>query len=49
MDNHANELQWATQYAVYLTPRIVIGHRFRLLDFQKADQQRLLRPQQLHS
>jgi tetratricopeptide (TPR) repeat protein len=33
--NHANELQWATQYAVYMTPRIVIGHRFRLLDFQK--------------
>jgi tetratricopeptide (TPR) repeat protein len=33
--NHANELQLATQYAVYLAPRIVIGHRFRLLDFQK--------------
>ena len=33
--NHANELQWSTQYALYLTPRIVIGHRFRLLDFQK--------------
>ena len=34
-DNHANELQWATQYAVYLTPRIVIGHRFRFLDYQR--------------
>ena len=33
--NHANELQWATQYALYLAPRIVIGHRFRFLDFQK--------------
>lgn len=33
--NHANDLQWSTQYAVYLTPRIVIGHRLRLLDFQR--------------
>ena len=33
--NHANELQLVSQYAVYLAPRIVIGHRFRLLDFQK--------------
>ena len=33
--NHANELQLATQYSVYLKPRVVIGHRFRLLDFQK--------------
>ena len=28
-------MQWSTQYAVYLTPRVVIGHRFRLLDFQR--------------
>jgi len=28
-------LQLVSQYAVYLAPRIVIGHRFRLLDFQK--------------
>jgi hypothetical protein len=33
--NHANELQLATQYSVYLKPRVVIGHRFRLLDFEK--------------
>jgi tetratricopeptide (TPR) repeat protein len=33
--NHANDLQLAAQYAVYLVPRIVIGHRFRLLDFHK--------------
>ncbi len=33
--NHANDLQWTTQYAVDLKPRIVIGHRFRLLDFHK--------------
>ena len=33
--NHANDLQLVSQYAIYLTPRIVIGHRFRLLDFQK--------------
>lgn len=33
--NHANELQWWTHYVLYLTPRIVIGHRFRLHDFQK--------------
>lgn len=36
--NHANELQLVSQYAVYLAPRIVIGHRFRLLDFQKQSQ-----------
>src|SRR5258706_1295372 len=33
--NHANDLQLGTQYAVYLSPRITIGHRFRLLDFEK--------------
>lgn len=33
--NHANDLQLVSQYAVYLSPRIVVGHRFRLLDFQK--------------
>jgi hypothetical protein len=33
--NHANDLQFTSQYALFLTPRIVIGHRFRLLDFQK--------------
>ena len=30
-----NDLQWSTQYALYSKPHIVIGHRFRLLDFQK--------------
>ena len=33
--NHANELQLVTQYAIFLAPRIMIGHRFRLLDFHK--------------
>jgi len=33
--NHANELQLVSQYAIYLAPRITVGHRFRLLDFQK--------------
>lgn len=33
--NHANDLQLASQYALFLAPRIVIGYRFRLLDFQK--------------
>jgi len=33
--NHANDLQLVSQYAIYLAPRIVIGHRFRLLDFEK--------------
>jgi len=33
--NHANDLQLVSQYAVYLSPRIVVGHRFRLLDFLK--------------
>jgi tetratricopeptide (TPR) repeat protein len=33
--NHANDLQLVSQYALYLSPRIVIGHRFRLLDFHK--------------
>ena len=33
--NHANELQLSTQYSLYLSPRINIGHRFRLLDFHK--------------
>jgi tetratricopeptide (TPR) repeat protein len=33
--NHANELQLVSQYAIYLAPRISIGHRFRLLDFHK--------------
>jgi tetratricopeptide (TPR) repeat protein len=33
--NHANELQLVSQYAIYLAPRITIGHRFRLLDFHK--------------
>jgi len=28
-------LQWSTQYALYSKPHIVIGHRFRLLDFHK--------------
>jgi len=33
--NHANDLQFISQYAIYLAPRVVIGHRFRLLDFHK--------------
>ena len=33
--NHANELQLVSQYAIYLAPRITLGHRFRLLDFHK--------------
>ena len=33
--NYANDLQWSTQYALYSKPHIVIGHRFRLLDFHK--------------
>jgi hypothetical protein len=33
--NHANDLQLVSQYTIYLAPRIAIGHRFRLLDFQK--------------
>lgn len=33
--NHANELQLVSQYAIFLAPRITIGHRFRLLDFHK--------------
>lgn len=33
--NHANDLQLVSQYAIYLAPRIVIGHRFRLLDYHK--------------
>lgn len=31
--NHANELQLVSQYALVLAPRLVIGHRFRFLDF----------------
>jgi tetratricopeptide (TPR) repeat protein len=31
--NHANDLQMSYQYAIYLNPRIAIGHRFRYLDF----------------
>jgi tetratricopeptide (TPR) repeat protein len=33
--NHANDLQLTTQYAIYLAPKIMIGHRFRLLDFHE--------------
>jgi tetratricopeptide (TPR) repeat protein len=33
--NHANDLQLVSQYAIFLAPRITIGHRFRLLDFHK--------------
>jgi tetratricopeptide (TPR) repeat protein len=33
--NHANDLQLVSQYAIYHTPRVMIGHRFRLLDFHK--------------
>ena len=28
-------MQWSTQYALYSKLHIVIGHRFRLLDFHK--------------
>ncbi len=31
--NHANDLQLTYQYAIYLSPRIVLGHRFRFLDY----------------
>lgn len=33
--NHANELQLVSSYAIFLAPRITIGHRFRFLDFHK--------------
>src|SRR6266550_3225999 len=33
--NHANDLQLVSSYAIYLAPRIVLGYRFRLLDFLK--------------
>lgn len=33
--NHANDLQLVSQYALFFSPRIVVGHRFRLLDFHK--------------
>jgi tetratricopeptide (TPR) repeat protein len=33
--NHANDLQLVSQYAVWLAPRVLVGHRFRLLDFHK--------------
>jgi len=33
--NHANDLQFVSQYAIFLAPRIMIGHRFRFLDFQQ--------------
>jgi tetratricopeptide (TPR) repeat protein len=33
--NHANDLQLVSQYALYLNPRIAIGHRFRFLDFSQ--------------
>ncbi len=31
--NHANDLRFVSQYAIYLTPRITIGYRYRFLDF----------------
>ena len=33
--NHANDLQFVSQYALYLNPKIAIGHRFRFLDFSQ--------------
>ena len=33
--NHANDLQLTSQYAIWIRPRITVGHRFRLLDFHK--------------
>jgi hypothetical protein len=33
--NHANDIQLASQYAIYLNPRINIGYRFRFLDFHE--------------
>jgi tetratricopeptide (TPR) repeat protein len=34
-NNHANDLQIVIQYAFYLNPKIAMGSRFRLLDFQR--------------
>jgi tetratricopeptide (TPR) repeat protein len=34
-DNHANDVQLVSQYALLFNPRIAIGHRFRFLDFHK--------------
>jgi tetratricopeptide (TPR) repeat protein len=31
--NHANELRLVSQYALFLAPKITVGHRFRFLDF----------------
>jgi len=36
--NHANDLQLTSQYAIYLAPKIMIGHRFRFLDFHNQSQ-----------
>ncbi len=33
--NHANDVQLVSQYALFLNPRIAVGHRFRFLDFHK--------------
>ncbi len=34
-DNHANDLQLSPQYALSLSPRIVVGDRLRFLDYLK--------------
>lgn len=33
--NHANDFQMVSRYAIFLSPRVAIGHRFRFLDFHK--------------
>ncbi len=33
--NRAHDVQFVSQYAVYLNPRIAVGHRFRFLDFRR--------------
>jgi len=33
--NYANDVQLVSQYAILLAPRVLIGHRFRFLDFHK--------------
>src|SRR5262245_50392360 len=31
--NHANDLQFSSQYAIFLAPKLAVGYRFRYLDF----------------
>ena len=32
-NNHANEIQFSSQYAIFLAPKLAVGYRFRFLDF----------------